>query len=75
MTKWVGAGIIAVISALVAWIMWGPILHWIWAQFPKDASWYGFINVGWILLVGCFGGISIPFVLLVLGVHFFFNVD
>lgn len=72
MFKWVGSSIIAVIGALIGWIMWGPVLHWIWGQFPQDASWYGFVKVGGIVLVGVCGGVVIPFVCLVLAVNCFF---
>ena len=59
------------LSGLFAWLAWGPVLHWIWAQFPKDASWYGFVKVGGIILVGCFGGIALPLVLLVLAAQIY----
>jgi hypothetical protein len=67
----IGAIVIAGIGVLIGWVMWGPLLHWILAQFPKDASWYGFVKVGGILLVGGFGGVAVPLILLLFAVKWF----
>jgi len=66
----IGLGLFSLVGAFIGWLMWGPLLHWIWNQFPKDASWYGFIKVGGVLLVGCFGGVAIPLIFLILGLKF-----
>lgn len=63
----VGTGVSAVIAGFVAWLMWGPLLHWIWAQFPQDAAWYGFVKVGGILIVGAWGGVALPLIIFIIG--------
>lgn len=61
---------VAGLGCLIGWLLWGPILHWIWRQFPQDASWYGFVKAGAVVLVGWGGGIAFPFIALCLALYF-----
>jgi hypothetical protein len=61
-----GIGVI-LLGILTAWIIWCPLLHWLWAQLPQSASWYGVAKIGVLVMVGCGGGITFPLLLILLG--------
>ena len=59
------------LSALSAYAMWGPVLHFLLSIIPATAeyAWVGKLLV--IGLVGYFGGIGIPICFLCLAAMFF----
>ena len=57
-----GALVGLALSAAVAWLMWGPLLHWMWRQLPQN-EWAGILKIGCAIAVGWLGGIALPLVL------------
>lgn len=54
-------------ASLVSYLFWWPIRGWCFAQIPPEAQWAGLAKILIVCLVGYFGGIAIPVVILFIG--------
>lgn len=70
--KYIGLFFIA-FSGVLAWLAWGPILHFFFSLIPPNAdyAWIGKILI--TFLVAYFGGIALPLISLFVGIGFIIN--
>ena len=76
-TKWnIGIFLATIISAFFAgWLFWVPLRLFLFSLIPQSASfaWVGKLFI--MVLIGWFGGIGVPIVIMILGFYFFVEMN
>lgn len=62
------AAVSFLLAGFVAWLMWGPILYWMWAQLPQTSEWHGVLKILCVIVIGWCGGIAFPLAILSFGI-------
>ena len=55
--------IMAALAAFIAWVAWWPLREWMFSVLPQN-EWNSLLQVIVVVLIGWFGGVTIPLIIL-----------